>query len=422
MRRSISLALAGALVLCKSSAVATTAVSAAEIIDNSASPPGAREVMRPESTWALGGESESDDEFFGVVRRAATTVDGTTYLLDEQLNEVRAVDARGVVVTRFGREGGGPGEFTRPRDLFVLPDGRIGVVHGFPARISTFGPDGSIAEDLPIGNGDDPAMIFELQSAGGRIVAVRNRVQRNDTTMRVTRSLVELGLDGRSVRTYLEKTEELPMLGGGPGRGRGPSARLMRGDDFVVSWSLAPDGRLFVVRQPDRYEIEVLGPDGGTERVVRRAYTRVARTPAEMRVLEQREAAIAERTGGNGGRVDRHRNDIARVIARDDGSVWVLSSAGLARERDDVLGIFDVFDANGRFVREVEIAVAFDADRDEFQIVGNALFVFEEAIDAARGMTAGRGGGMFNLPPSDEDGEAEPLSLRIVRYELTARS
>lgn len=422
MRRSLRPAVVGALVFGLACGGVLEAALAAEVIDNPAEPAQGRDVIHPVQNWALGGTNEREEEFFGVVRRAAVGADGTTYLLDEQLHEVRAFDASGALVAVFGREGGGPGEFNRPRDIFVLPDGRVGVVHGFPARISTFLPDGSIAADLSIGASDEPAMIFELQAVNGRLAAVRNRVQRNDSSARITRTLVAIGADGAILTTYLEQTEEIPMNGGrrGPGGG-GP--RMMLGEDFLVSWSLGPDGSLYLVRATDRYEIEVRSPDGTAQRTLRRAYEHVPRTKAERAALERRERENAERMGISPQEIAPYRNDIARVIARADGSLWVLPSSGLAREDDGVLGVFDVFDAAGRFVRQVEIAVPFRPLDDEFALVGDTLFVFEQSVDAARGMMAGRRGSASEAEVDDADEEEEePRPLRIVRYHLLPRS
>lgn len=419
MRRSSVPAALGALVVSAALHVSALAVCAAEIVENPATPSGPREVIRPTRVWALGGESERDEEFFGVVRRVAVGADGTAYLLDEQLHEVRGFDSGGALVVSFGREGGGPGEFNRPRDLFVLPDGRVGVVHGMPARISTFGPDGSIGPELSIGASDEPTMIFELQAAGGHIAAVRNRIQRNDTSARITRTLVSLGADGSILETYLEQSEEFPLGGGRGGRGGGP--RMMMGDDFLVGWSLGPDGSLFLVRHPDRYEIEVHAPDGTHTRTIRRAYERVERTRDEIAALERREQEATSRVGGAARKIDTYRDDVARVIAREDGSLWVWSSSGLAREDQALLGVFDVFDPSGRFVRQVEVAVPFRLGEDEFALVGETLFVFERSIDAARGMMAGRRGATIEAGSPDEE-DAEPLPLRIVRYQLPRRS
>ena len=419
MRRSLRPAVVGALVLGFVFGSLLEAAHAVEGIDNPAEPARGRVVVRPTAMWALGGDTDRDEEFFGVVRRAAVGADGTTYLLDEQLHEVRAFDGSGALVAVFGREGGGPGEFTRPRDIFVLPDGRVGVAHGFPARISTFAPDGSIDTDLSIGGSDEPAMILELQAVAGHLAAVRNRVQRNDTSARITRTLVALGTDGTVLTTYLEQTEEVPMLGGRGGRGGGP--RMMLGDDFLVSWSLGTDGSLYVVRATDRYEIEVFSPEGTPRRTIRRAYERVERTRNELAAVEQRERENAERMGSSPQKVDRHRNDIARVIARDDGSLWVLPSAGLARDDHAVLGVFDVFDPAGRFVQQIEVAVPFHAGDDEFTFMGDTLIVFEQSVDAARGMMAGRRGATVEDAIEDAH-EEEPQPLRIVRYQLPPRS
>ena len=55
--------------------------------------------------------------------------------------EILVVDAGGELVTRFGRRGGGPGEFGRATKAFALPDGRIVVADGGRLAYHIFGPD-----------------------------------------------------------------------------------------------------------------------------------------------------------------------------------------------------------------------------------------------------------------------------------------
>jgi hypothetical protein len=88
-----------------------------------------------------------------------------------------------------------------------------------------------------------------------------------------------------------------------------------------------------------------------------------------------------------------------------------------------VVGIFDVFDREGRLVRQIELRADYDADDDVFVLSADRLFVIEESNAAARNYAAGFGGGMMILlagGSDDDDEEPEPLS--IVSYRLAVDS
>ena len=61
--------------------------------------------------------------------------------LSGQELEILVVDSVGEFVTRFGRRGGGPGEFKRATEAFALPDGRIVVADLGILAYHIFGPD-----------------------------------------------------------------------------------------------------------------------------------------------------------------------------------------------------------------------------------------------------------------------------------------
>ena len=71
--------------------------------------------------WRIGGDTDDDAEFFGVLSQITTDEAGNVYLLDRQLTEVKVFSPDGEYLNTIGREGEGPGEFRRPSDLFITP-------------------------------------------------------------------------------------------------------------------------------------------------------------------------------------------------------------------------------------------------------------------------------------------------------------
>ena len=64
--------------------------------------------------WRLGGDSEDEEEFFGVISDIDIDAAGQVYLLDSQLNEAKIYTKDGEFVRSIGREGEGP-SFHHPR-------------------------------------------------------------------------------------------------------------------------------------------------------------------------------------------------------------------------------------------------------------------------------------------------------------------
>lgn len=383
------------------------------IVENPAAPTGGRVVVQPTELWRVGGEGEAEGELFGVVQQAVVDADGNSYLLDEQLHDVRVFDAEGGYVTSFGREGEGPGELDHPQDLVLFEDGRIGVLHGRPSRLTLFAPSGGMGEDLRIGDGEAFGFSRRAEMAGARPVVQRSLTTMGDGTSTSTQLLV--GLDpatGAHAIAYVEKSETQEQLAS--------SGRVMISisTTFIEDWTAGPDGRVYVVREGDSYEIEVYGPDGTHERTIRRAYDRVAKPTDVYENDRAQMRSFAERFGSafDESTVNKHYSDIDRLHVRPGGELWVLPSSGRMDDDPGALGVFDVFDASGRLVRQVEVRVPFDRGEDRFSFEGSDLFVFENAIDAARS-----GGGFIVFSDSDradDEAEEEIEPLSIVRYSM----
>lgn len=402
------------LVLLVLASLAGTAAADPVVVDNPATPPGGTAVLTPAERWRVGGESESEHEFFGVVRQAAMDAAGNTYLLDQQLHEVRAFDADGRFVRSFGRQGEGPGELSMPQDLVVLPDGRVGILHGRPGRLTFFTSEGSEGTDVTLGDGEPFAFSLRAEVAGAWPVVQRSITTMGDGTLTSTQSLVALDPQtGEVVHTYahvVETTENRAPAG---------SVMIIARADAIADWACGPDGRVYVVRSIDRYEIEVHGPDGAHERTIRRAYERVPKPKSVLDAERESRRAMAERFGRSfdENEIAIHYPDIDGLFVRPNGELWVLPSAGRRDEDPQTLGVFDVFDTEGRFLRQVEVKVPFVRGRDEFSFEGADLVVFEHSLDAVRSGAAGSGF-VFNTIGDSERDDDEVEALEIVRYSI----
>ena len=83
----------------------------------------------------------ADWELLHTVQGAGFDEAGNLYFLNSP-HRVVAVDPAGNLLRQFGRTGGGPGEFGNPRQLDVLPDGRIVVTDVRRLAFHVFDPEG----------------------------------------------------------------------------------------------------------------------------------------------------------------------------------------------------------------------------------------------------------------------------------------
>jgi hypothetical protein len=372
---------------------------------NPATPADGKQAVAPREVWRAGGY---DDEavIFGVIRDAAVDDAGNIYLLDVQLNQVHVFSPDGEFLRDIGREGEGPGEFRRPSGLFIMPDGRIAVSQFMPGRIILLNPDGSPGGDFsgPAAPDGGMQMYFETGRAGNSIILGVNEFQRGDNKFTTTRTLQLLDINGTPKATLDTQTVQRDMgkMSFDEKQARGPE------------WAASSDGRIFVSDNFDAYTIKRYNPAGQVEKVIAREYTHRKRSKAEM---EENKPRVRFRTRGGSSHQPESTasptdRDILQMYARDDGSLWVLSSHGALDPQKGAFFTLDVFDKDGRFVNQTALQVEGNFRKDGIEIAGDHLFVIRQLRSAERAMDADE-----LDEPVDEDEDAEPMS--IVCYRLT---
>ncbi len=109
-------------------------------------PESAADVGPERRLLALGAEDGDDRYLFGEVADVAVSRGGdTVYVLDRMDRAVRAFDARGEYLFRFGGTGDGPGEYRDPASLDVLPwSGNLAVWDREHQRLTLVTPAGAL--------------------------------------------------------------------------------------------------------------------------------------------------------------------------------------------------------------------------------------------------------------------------------------
>jgi hypothetical protein len=104
--------------------------------------------FRLERVLTIGGDNASPDAAFMDIAGIAVTPQGHMYVLDARDRSVRVFDSEGRVLRRFGRQGGGPGEFQLPVAIWV--DTVVRVVDLAQQRMSHFTADGRHLRTEPV--------------------------------------------------------------------------------------------------------------------------------------------------------------------------------------------------------------------------------------------------------------------------------
>ena len=349
--------------------------------------------------WRLGGDTDDEDEFFGVINRVVTDKDGNIYLLDSQLNEVKVYSTDGEYLNTLGREGEGPGEFRRPVDMFFLPDGNLGVLQLAPGRIVMLTTDGEPAGEYPlVQNEAGETLIFVGgQLMGSNLLLIQQENKLGEGKIDITRCMTMINSEGKEVKRLHQEVRTMEFA----------NAVI---DEKVWStfdrrWQVSPDGRVFAVTQFPDYEIQVWNSDGALEQVISREFDKYKRTEKEIEDVYNIFEAFTRQVPNAQIKISDFDQDISNIYPRDDGTLWVMNARGLRDEGDGSLGSFDVFNRQGQFVREVTLKGEGDPQQDGYFFVGDRLFVVTGFLDAAM---AAQGGA---ADTGEDEEEAEPMAV-----------
>ncbi len=377
--------------------------SASPLIENGDKPSHGRHILQLEELWRVGG-LDDENNLLGLIKNIVADEQGHLYMLDTQLIEVLVFNADGRYLKSLGRKGDGPGELQRPRDVVLLPDGNVGLVQGFPGKIICVDRNG-----LPTGNlhpGGDPAdggtfALTKVVAAGSHLAMAGAVITRDEEHRMVRNSIASFDSAGTQLVEYYSQTNS---------RNTRSNHRDEAGRYFTDSWALGRDGRVWIAPQRNGYRIDVYLANGSLERTITRQYEPYQRSDIEIEQVRSRMTPW----GGSRNRsvtvtVEPTMQDIMQMHVDDEGRLWVLNSRGAHPEEPGIHSVWDVFDAEGRFDREVAIACEGRAIEDAIVFPGQGLVVvIKEFADAALA---------FSGRAEKAEGEAKPLEVICYRME-----
>lgn len=337
----------------------TVMVDGVEHIRNGDQPRQGIQDVQLQEVWRAGGED--DETFFGLVPRVASDPEGNVYVLDSQTCQVYVYGPEGGLLRTLFREGEGPGEIQRPRDMVLMGDGRVGLIQEFPGAVSFVQRDGTPAGKVQMIGVEGGVMGLTTCAASGDVLLIAGNHDQEGARPEIRKRwnvLERYGPDGKMMARYADNHAVYDFA----------DFLFTEKDHLPVFWfsyAAAEDGRVFTAHDHHQYAVTVYAPDGTPQRVIEREYEPLDRTDEEYHRLDLmiRSAFAGMRFQP---RIELNRRESAlayfhrAIQLHPDGSLWLLSGRGLRPGRPGVMAVFDVFDTAGRFERQV----ALHADHD----------------------------------------------------------
>ena len=380
-------------------------------VHNGAEPAGGVESFTMREQWQVGGDD--GEVFFGLITRVEADAEGNAYVLDSQLNQVSVFSPEGDLLRTLFREGEGPGEVRRPRDMMLMGDGRVGVIQEFPGVVDFVDNEGIPAGRLRLGGtAGGNYILTACDAAGSHLVLSGGTQAPSETPGVMDRTYILSGFDEQGVEThrycethavYDYNTFRFSEREHAPG--------------FWWCFSVGADGRVCVAPDRDRYMFQVFDPSGNLEMVVHKDFE-----PLELGETEYEQTReifetalrpfftdyelITEKTAP----VIAHMQRGLRI--RENGEIWALGARGIRALPEGVLAVIDVFDQDGSFSRQMELRGPGNAVRDGVFFAGDNRVIVVKGYLESLGAQFGSGS-----TATDEDDGAESY-LSVISYEL----
>ena len=298
----------------------------------------------------VGTDNNDEAPIFGDIISFDVDRQGRIFVLDFQAQEISIFDSDGTFVRTFGGEGTGPGEFEQAVSVDISENGQALVMQMLKAQLSIFDPTGRYLRTESIGIpgvGLRPYRGgFDFLGRYNAIVVSYSEHGRTQFMARFDQSLTPLDTIAIPEASFKREAfrhvtdDGLTSIG----------ARIPFQGSFV--WRFSPTGNLWTLTTKD-YELAELTPGGEKLRTVFRAHEPISVTEEEMNgVREGFQSFISQ-----GGRVDWSRvpNTKPAVISffsDDEGNLWVKRETAMP---EDEGRLFDLFDPEGRYLRELRL-------------------------------------------------------------------
>ena len=289
----------------------------------------------------------------------------------------------------------------------MLPYGTLGILQRFPAKVVKVTLDGTPAGNLVIG---DPAgggfnSIYTGRCHDGNLVFVAQLAPRTDAVQTRTWYVSRFDVEGKELARCWSRDCQIDF--------NNPVIREADVIDATVFGTTAgPDGRVYIAPDHNRYAIQVHAPDGKLERVTERAFKVRPRTDVESSRVQAVFDFWASRSGGEvGTEVQEMAATIGSLYVDNYNALWVEHSRSDEFGPPEAMLTYDVYDAEGKFDRQVALVCEGDpADDELFWVRDDMVVLIKGSIPA---LYASMADGAVESDEESEFAEMEVVCYRV---------
>ena len=365
------------------------------------------EQLRLELAWE--GRDTSDGglngniPLIGSISTVQAFGDSLVYLYDFQQKQLTQFSVEDGFLRVVFTDGEGPGEVEGPIDFAVRPNGQIAAARMMPGQLYKF-------SDLSAG---DPIKI-QLKGPGVAGMVNLQRVLAFGSDFAVKGSALYMKDGAQDVCAFVsvidsEGLERFNIL-----RGCTSLKSLSTGADLgaiqLAARAIVDAGAyLYLVRDPNIYDIEVYGKNGHlvahiAEEYSPREYDAAERTQMAKAFNDMKEKMPTSLDGLLNVEVPMYMPSIISIVPRLNGNLWVLGSSDEFILGKEIIRAYRVYDSHGEWISVVRIASEYDHSSEVLYVSGGIVV----------GITGG------SLPEAadgliDIEGEAESIGVRFFK-------
>ncbi len=359
-----------------------TTAHAVTRIANPAEPSNGVESVKLVELWRAGGED--DELFFGNVVQVIGDEAGHTFVLDVQMEKTFLFSPTGQLLRELGGHGEGPGETNNINSIFLLGENQVAQGQVLPGKVVTVDRQGDPGEFFSVTDPDAPGSGFVLLLNGtanaNQLLLVGMRWGMDDTGQLIQNMFLRrYDHDGTPRNSYYTKSSSFD------------ATHFVFDElkfDFIWNrFGLTNSGAICHAPRRNVYEIEICSPDGTLQKIYQRDYQSVLRNDNDKLQARLTHEGIGSRYGRElqGVTIEETEPDIVALWPMPNGEILVRTSRGDRNRPTGVLTTLDVFDDQGRFIKQRQLICPGDPLRDGIHVMPDGkVVVVIGAADAGR--------------------------------------
>ena len=178
------------------------------------------------------------------------------------------------------------------------------------------------------------------------------------------------------------------------------------------TYALGPDGRLYFARDWREYAVEIVSPEGETERVITREFDPLPRTKQEKARIDELFEVQAEQLPFQiTWETEPTEQYVGGLHVWTDGTLWVSHNRSGHDLPEGVFTSFDSFDMDGRWQQVVHLEAEGNPDYDGLIFLNDDRVLLVKGLVLARLTASGSQGAVFD--EEGGEGEMEVICCRI---------